>query len=213
MPDITPLNKNELKRLAGDFLMQYPQGFMSPEMIEIGKKHNVEKMTLMAQDMFKRRACANIHVTGDNMIKVVSRSSMISMFEKPKFKAFINNLSENDKAYLVNSLSQFLHAKNQKKGFESLVDILQTEKLAKWSLLTIIPAYFSPQIEVFIKPTTTKRVLKHFAMSSPVYHSTPTWDFYEQYRYLMNTAKKEVDASLSPSNPAFSGFLMMSVNS
>jgi hypothetical protein len=44
-----------------------------------------------------------------------------------------------------------------------------------------------------------------------VYKPTPTWDFYTAYRDLINHAKTQVDSSLSPSNAAFSGFLMMAM--
>ncbi|MGH1439652.1 MAG: hypothetical protein ACRBBR_06050 [Cellvibrionaceae bacterium] len=204
------LDTTELKKLEGDFLLQYPKGFNSPEMIEIGKKHKMNKMVEMAQEFFTKTACSNPNVTADNMVKMISRSSMVSMFEKPKFRDFVNNLNDNDKAFLVESLSQLLHGKQQ-LGFEGFVDILRTEKLAKWSLVSIIPAYYSPTKEVFVKPTTAKRVLSHFEMTDPVYKPAPTWDFYKKYRKLINEAKKSVDSDLSPSNAAFSGFLMMSV--
>jgi hypothetical protein len=103
-----------------------------------------------------------------------------------------------------------LHGKKQ-LGFEAMVDILKTGKLAKWSLISIIPAYYSPTKEVFVKPTTAKRVLKHFEIDDPVYKPTPTWDFYKKYRQLINDSKGLVHESLSPSNAAFSGFLMMTV--
>ncbi len=204
------LDQKILKQLEANFLMQYPKGFADPEMEKIGKKHNVNKMTEMAQEFFTPQACSNVHITAENMIKVVSRSSMVSMFEKPKFRDFVRNMDENEKAFLVNALTQILHGKKQ-LGFEAMVDLLQTAKLAKWSLVTIIPAYYSPKKEVFVKPTTAKNILKHFEIADPVYKPTPTWEFYKKYRALINGAKPKVDKSLSPSNAAFSGFLMMTV--
>ncbi|MFT5692431.1 MAG: hypothetical protein ACI92E_001765, partial [Oceanicoccus sp.] len=96
-------------------------------------------------------------------------------------------------------------------GFEAMVDLLKTAKLAKWSLVTIIPAYYAPNKEVFVKPTTAKNILNYFEITDPVYKPAPTWDFYKKYRTLINEAKTKVDKSLSPSNAAFSGFLMMTV--
>jgi len=90
-----------------------------------------------------------------------------------------------------------------------MVSILATEKLAKWSIISIIPAYYKPTKEVFVKPTTAKGILKHFNIEDLSYKPLPSWGFYKKYRKLMNDAKKEVDPSLSPSNAAFSGFLMM----
>lgn len=206
------LDEKKLKKLELDFLMQYPQGFNDPEMIKIGKKHRVDKMSEMAKECFSKRACSNVHVTAENMIKMVSRSSMVSMFEKPKFRDFVRGMDENEKVFMVQALSQMLHGKQQ-LGFEAMVDILRTQKLAKWSLLTIIPAYYSANKEVFVKPTTAKNILRHFEITDPVYKPAPTWDFYKKYRKLINEAKKKVNTNLSPSNAAFSGFLMMTVKS
>jgi hypothetical protein len=207
---VTLLDPQKLKILEGAFFMRFPQGFNDPEMAANVKKHRMEKMVEMTRECFTKRAFGNIHTTTDNMIKIISRSSMVSMFEKPKFKDFVNNLSENEKAFLVKALYQMLHGKQQ-LGFEAMADMLRTEKLAKWSLMTIIPAYYSPAEEVFVKPTTAKGILRHFEIDDPVYKPAPTWDFYEKYRRLINEAKGRVDTNLSSSNAAFSGFLMMTV--
>ncbi len=208
------LDEKKLKHLQAEFLMQYPGGFADPAMVTIGKRHNVDRMTRLAQECFTPEGCANVHVAAENMVKVVSRSSMVSMFEKPKFRDFVKGLNEHDKAFMVNALSQLLHNKaqsRQRAGFDALVDILKTEKLAKWSLITIIPAYYAPRREVFVKPTTAKNILRYFEIDDPVYKPTPTWDFYKKYRKLINEGKTRVESSLSPSNAAFSGFLMMTV--
>jgi hypothetical protein len=204
------LEREKLKHLEANFLRQYPQGFADQEMQKILKKHRMEKMVSLAKECFSEAACSNVHVTAENMIKVVSRSSMVSMFEKPKFRDFVRKMNENEKAFLVNALRQMLHGKQQ-LGFEAMVDILQSEKLAKWSLVTIIPAYYYPNKEVFVKPTTAKDILRYFDITEMVYKPTPSWKFYQQYRKLIKDAKGTVDKSLSPSNAAFTGFLMMSV--
>lgn len=206
----TVLDTDKLKELELDFLMQFPGGFADPEMLAMTKKHNFNKMVDFAQDAFNKVACSNIHTTAENMIKVVSRSSMVSMFEKPKFRDFVRNLNEYDKAFLVEALSNILHGKEQ-LGFEAIVDIMRVEKLAKWSLVSIIPAYYSPKKHVFVKPTTAKNILKHFEIDDPVYKPAPTWDFYKKYRKLIVNGKFNVDKRLSPSNAAFTGFLMMTV--
>ncbi|MEH6557650.1 MAG: hypothetical protein V7459_15060 [Oceanicoccus sp.] len=204
------LEREKLKHLEANFLRQYPQGFADQGMEKILKKHRTEQMVSLAKECFSEAACSNVHVTAENMIKVVSRSSMVSMFEKPKFRDFVRKMDENEKAFLVNALCQMLHGKQQ-LGFEAMVDILQSEKLAKWSLVTIIPAYYYPTKEVFVKPTTAKDILRYFDITEMVYKPTPSWKFYRQYRKLIKDAKATVDKSLSPSNAAFTGFLMMSV--
>ncbi len=205
------LDTEKLKKLELDFLMRFPQGFADPEMLAITKKHNFNRMVEFTQAAFDKVACSNIHVTADNMVKVVSRSSMVSMFEKPKFRDFVKNLNEYDKAFLVEALVNMLHGKEQ-LGFEAMVDILRVEKLAKWSLVSIIPAYYAPKKQVFVKPTTAKNILKYFELEDPIYKPAPTWDFYKKYRKLIIEGKSKVDKSLSPSNAAFTGFLMMTVD-
>jgi len=132
------------------------------------------------------------------------------MFEKPKFRDFIQSLNDSDKSFLVDALDNLLHGKQQ-VGFEAMVDLLKTAKLAKWSLVSIIPAYYQPTTEVFVKPTTAKNVIRFFEVEQLIYKPTPTWAFYQAYRDLINQMKRQCDKSLSPSNAAFSGFLMMSM--
>lgn len=205
------LDPGKLHAAEAAFLAQFPQGFADPEMEKIGKKHRMTPMIEFARESFSEKALSgNVQLAADNMVKAVSRSSMVSLFEKPKFRDFVKAMDEHEKAFLVNALRQQLHGK-QAAGFEAMVDILKTGKLAKWSLSTIIPAYYKPTREVFVKPTTAKGILKFFDIADPVYHPTPTWDFYRKYRKLINDSKKEVSKSLSPSNAAFSGFLMMTV--
>ena len=204
------LDEKTLKAAEAKFFAHYPGGFDDPEMVKIGKKHRMDQMVAFAQESFAKKQCRHIDVTAENMVKAVSRSSMVSMFEKPKFRDFVKSLGPNDKAFMVDALSQLLHGK-QAAGFDALVELLKTEKHAKWSLVTIIPAYYAPHEEVFVKPTTAKGVIAHFGIDDLVYKPTPSWAFYERYRECINAAKEKVDARLSPSNAAFSGFLMMAM--
>lgn len=203
-------DKKKLRTLESIFLAEYPLGFEDPAIQQIGKKHRMDKMVEFTQQAFAKKAFTNIETVADNMVKAVSRSSMVSMFEKPKFRDFVKRMNRDEKAFLVHALKQMLHG-NQQAGFEAMVDLLLTEKLAKWSLVTIIPAYYAPVDEVFVKPTTAKSVLRYFELDEPVYKPRPSWVFYQQYRALINDAKTRVNPNLSPSNAAFSGFLMMTV--
>ena len=103
-----------------------------------------------------------------DMIKVVGRSSMVSVFEKPKFKDFANQLTPQQGEQLTKGLRDFLYADEQ-RGFENMVAVLKLGKMAKWTLVSIIPAYFRPQVDVYIKPTTTKGVIAFFDLKGMVY--------------------------------------------
>jgi hypothetical protein len=204
------LDRSTLKTAEAMFLQRFPGGFDDPEMQVIAKRHRMDRMITFAQESFSLSALEDVNKSADNMVKIVSRSSMVSMFEKPKFRDFVGCLSAADREFLVRSLGQLLHG-DQQSGFEALVDLMQTEKLAKWSLVSIIPTYFSPNTEVFVKPTTAKNIIAHFEVPDLVYRPLPSWHFYTAYRELINQSKKLVDPGLSPTNAGFSGFLMMAM--
>lgn len=204
------LDRSTLKTAEAMFLQRFPGGFDDPEMQVIAKRHRMDRMITFAQESFSLSALEDVNKSAENMVKIVSRSSMVSMFEKPKFRDFVGCLSAADREFLVRSLGQLLHG-DQQSGFEALVDLMQTEKLAKWSLVSIIPTYFSPNTEVFVKPTTAKNIIAHFEVPDLVYRPLPSWHFYTAYRELINQSKKLVDPGLSPTNAAFSGFLMMAM--
>jgi len=167
-------------------------------------------MVEFTQTAFSKKAFRDTGRICENMVKTVSRSSMVSMFEKPKFRDFVKRLSLNEKQFLADALKKLLHGK-QRAGFEAMVDLLITEKLAKWSLVTIIPAYYAPNDEVFVKPTTAKGIIQQLDLDGLTYKPRPSWEFYDAYRSMIHEAKKQVDPGLSPSNAAFTGFLMMAL--
>lgn len=204
--------EDKLKSFEDRFLSRYPGGFADPEIQQQVKKHKMEKLTDFAQEAFSKKAFDDSSALVEDMIRMVSRSSMVSVFEKPKFRDFVHSLTAQDKVFLSESLKLFLHGKKQETGFERMVDLLASAKLAKWSLLTVFGAYYAPSEEVFIKPTTCKNVLRTFSFDDITYSPKPTWDFYQEYRERINAMKMCVDESLRPSNAAFSGFLMMSMD-
>ncbi|ASG67448.1 hypothetical protein fh0823_00370 [Francisella halioticida] len=203
---------DRLRKLKLDFLEVYPQGFNNPEMQKIAKKHNIDKLSEMAQQAFANSSSSSVDAFLEDIIRIVSRSSMVSMFEKPKFKDFIHHLDDIQKQKFSDALINLVNGQ-QKKGFEDLVSILGKAKLAKWSLITICLFYFDPQKEVFIKPTVTKDVINFFEIEDLVYKTTPTWEFYEKYRDVIHNMKNSVDKSIAINNAAFTGFIMMSLNS
>ncbi len=205
------MNLKKLKQAEKSFLRRYPGGFNHPEMLTLGKKHKMDQMIAFTQEHFAKGKFSAPETMIENIVKVIGRSSMVSVFEKPKFKDFALDLALEDQKRLVGGLKQQLYGKEQ-KGFETILDVLKGGKLAKWSLMTICPLYFRPQFEVYVKPTTAKGVIDFFELKSLTYHPTPTWAFYEAYRALVNEMKAEIDPRLSPNNAAFTGFLMMSLD-
>src|SRR5687768_14618347 len=204
------MNLKKLKQAEEEFFNRYPGGFANPEMIAIRKKHKMEKMIELTQDGFAKRNFKLPDLVIENMIKVITHSSLISVFEKPKFRDFARSLPSEDRKTLAGALEELLHG-NQQIGFETMLDVLKNGKLTKWSLITICQAYYRPQVEVFVKPTTAKGIIEYFELKNLQYKPAPTWAFYDEYRAAINEMKSKVDASLSPYSVAFTGFLMRSI--
>ena len=200
------MNIQRLKQAEKHFYTLYPGGFADPKLIEIGKKHRGEKMHLMAGEAFAPEQFDRPRLVLENMVKIISRSSMVSLFEKPKFRDLAKGLVEPEVELLTQGLYHFLHGR-QAQGFEMMLDILAQYKLAKWTLLTIIPAYYHPEREVYIKPTTVKRAIRYFELTGLPYKPRPTYAFYTQYRAAIQEMKKI--APVTKDNAAFGGFIMI----
>ncbi|MBP1764319.1 MAG: hypothetical protein H6Q65_1377 [Firmicutes bacterium] len=206
------MNQMKLKEAQEQFFRRYPDGFSDSQMIAITKKHKVEKMKKMAQDSFALEQFASPANIVASMSKIVSQSSLISVFEKPKFKEFVNSISDQEKEQLAKGLKEFLYG-DQEAGFELMAGLLGKYKLAKWPLLTVYGIYFRPDEEVFIKPTTVKKIIECFELTGLTYSSAPTFAFYQAYREQIKQLKQRAEVSLQVDNAAFCGFLMLSIES
>ena len=202
------MNLRKLRDAEALFLHRYPGGFANEELTQTIKKHNVGKLIEFTHDALAKKSFGQQAQVLDSLIKTVSRSSMVSMFEKPKFRDYLNGQSVDERAYIVSAYKRLLHG-NQERGFNELVDALAEAKLAKWSLVTVCLFYYRPNTDVFVKPTTTKNVIRQFELENLVYKPRPSWTFYANYRDCIEQMKSKVDPSLSPNNAAFTGFLMM----
>lgn len=202
------MNVGKLKAYESEFLSRYPDGFYSPELEELGKKHKMDKMVVLAEGLFKEEAFDKPEQFCSQLIKLVTASSMVSLFEKPKFRDGINAMTYEEREALTAALKELFYG-DEGKGFEAYVACLHAKRLAKWPLVTAPLAYFRPHSEVFVKPTTVKGIIKHLELEGMTYSPSPSYGFYCAYRAAVNEMKTLVDPTLSPSNAAFSGFLMM----
>jgi hypothetical protein len=206
------MNLNKLKQAEQAFLRRYPGGFENPELIAVRvKKHKPDQMIALAKESFSAANFTHPALIVQNMMKVISRSSINSFFEKPRFRDFARALTPDEMQFLNVGLRELLHGSEQ-TGFEMVLDLLRHGKLAKWSLMTVCQTYFHPQRDVFIKPTTVKGVIQHFELENLQYRPMPSWSFYKAYRSIFHEMKSKLDPSLSPTNPAFSGFLWISIH-
>ena len=203
------LNINKLKIAEAHFLQSYPDGFADAGLEKVGKRHRVDKMTVFAKKVLAKKEFDKPNALLENMVKLVSRSSMGSLFEKPKFRDMVNDLNSDDRVRLVASYKKLFHG-NQKKGLTEVVEFLAERKMAKWSLVTIGLVYYRPQKEVFVKPTTAKNIVQKLELDLD-YKPRPSWEFYEGYRKAILEMKSLVSPSLAPNNAALTGFLMMTL--
>ena len=203
------MNLNKLKSAEANFLQMFPAGFEDEGLVEVKNRHNLTKMNQLALEVFREE---NFYVADQflkGLVKVVSGSSMLSMFEKPKFRDMISSLNSAEKELLTSYYRELFHG-DQENAFDAIVDILAFHKMAKWSVVTISMSYYRPESEVFIKPTTTKKIISELGLNL-IYRPRPTWSFYERYREIVLEIKKNVRSSLSPNNAALTGFLMIAL--
>lgn len=205
------MNINKLKQAEAQFLARYPAGFADPGMTAIKKKHNVDKLAEFTRGNLTRTNFNKPDFIAETVLKVVSRSSMVSRFEKPKFRDFIGSLNSHEKEHLAFAFEMRLFGRKKRDGFEEILGMLSHHRIAKWAVISVVPFYFAPTREAFVKPTTAKGILDYLEVEGLQYRPTPSWEFYRGYQKLLGQVKKEVSPSLSPNNAALSGFLMSSM--
>lgn len=205
------MNRSKLLQAEARFLAQYPGGFADPGMAHIKKKHNVDKLTEFAQLNLQRASFNRPEHVADTVLKIISRSSMVSRFEKPRFADFVRGLNSHEKEAFASAFEKRLYGRAKKRGFEELVGMLQPFGLAKWSVVSVVPFYVHPQNEIFVKPTTAKGIIVNLEIEDLHYKPAPTWEFYQGYKKLLGDVRETVSSSLSPNNAALTGFLMTSL--
>jgi hypothetical protein len=207
------MNLKKLKQAETEFLARYPEGFADPGLAHIMKKHNVGKLTEFAQANLTRSHFNRPEHIAETLVRIISRSSMVSMFEKPRFRDFIRSLNSHEKEHLAFAFEKRLHGRAKTSGFEEILGMLSHYKIAKWPIISAVPFYFAPNREAFVKPTTAKGIIAFLEVDGLQYKPAPSWEFYSGYRKLLDEVKKEVHPSLSSNYAALSGFLMTTMRS
>lgn len=203
------MNILRLREAEAGFLQRYPGGFSDPGMDSVRRKHNVDKLVEFARANLRRADFSRPQHIADTMLKIISRSSMVSRFEKPRFRDFIGGLNSHEKQALADSLEQRLYGR-KRAGFEALLGQLDHYGVAKWPLMTAVPFYAAPTREVFVKPTTAKGIIAFLEVEGLLYKPAPDWEFYRGYQALLRAVRKQVVPTLAPNYAALSGFLMSS---
>ena len=204
------MNLEKLKDVETEFLLQYPTGFQDAKFFPTMKKFNPSKLEEFTKENLKKENFSNPDLVVDAFFKIIQKSVLVSLFDKLKFRDMLVGLSFYKKDMLSIELFELLHG-NKRDGFEGLVEFLSQYNLAKWTIISVLLYYNDRQKEYFIKPTTTKNVIKYFEIKDLVYKPTPSFEFYDSYKKVLNEMKKNVDKSLSFDNAAFTGFLRIAM--
>jgi len=205
------MNLIKLKQAQEAFYSMYPQGFDSPQLVQVSKRHKMDKLISFSHEAFAKNTMKDVEETAENMVRMVTRSSMVSLFEKPKYRDSVRGMDMMEKMQLVHSLDILLHG-NEEKGFNLMLEVLLRHQLAKWTLISVFRCYYYPTTDLLFKPTTVKNVIKTFELENLVYKPRPSYDFFVKYRNAINEMKTHVDENFKRSNAAFSGFLMMGMD-
>lgn len=202
------MNVQKLKVAEHRFFSRYPNGWESEEMKPIKKKHKVGKMDVLAQEVFHLDALDRELEAMDTILKFITKSSIVSVFEKVKFKNLINESDDLFKRDIVGAIRTMLH-EDEELGFNRLVGLLSPYKMAKWPIVTMMLMYYRPTTNPFVKPTTVKRIIQEYELDCIPYSPKMNYAFYDDYRRAFVEMTTHVDPQLSISYGHFSGFLMM----
>ena len=83
--------------------------------------------------------------------------------------------------------------------------------LAKWTIISVTPYCINRQSEYFVKPTTTKMIIKYFELKDCIYKPKPSFEFYQNYTKALNEMKVNLHKSLTYDNVAFTSFLKIAI--
>lgn len=206
------MNLEKLKDLESEFLHSYPEGFKDESFFPSIQKFNPQKLENFAKDMLKKENFSNPNLFIEGFFKVVQKSVMVSLFDKLKLKDALATLNSYEKDMLSIEIYELLYG-NKKDGFEGLVDFLAQYKLAKWTIISVTPYCINRHSEYFIKPTTTKMIIKYFELQDLVYKPKPSFEFYKKYTKALDEMKINLHDSLTFDNVAFTSFLKVAIES
>lgn len=207
------MNLHRLKTAEAAFLSEFPGGFNNPgpAMQRILRIHNVDQLATFTHANVTEATLSQPQLFADTLLKIMSRSSMVSRFEKPLFKSFLGGLSTKHTRALAEAFRKRLSGRQKREGFEEIVALFSRHSVARWSFVSALPFYFAPTKEAFVKPMAAKKIVALLEMDDLRYHARPDWAFYNGYRKLILEIRKHVDPDLAPHNAAITGFLMSAV--
>lgn len=204
------MNIENLKDLEAEFLDEYPKGFDDERLLKLMKKFNPDKLEKISKEAFDKKNFSQPDLICQNFINIISKSVVISFYDKLKLKDAFINMGMYEKDMFSIALYDILY-KNKKEGFDSIVEILSKYNLAKWTLITIIPYYMNRKNDYFIKPTTSKNIINYLELDNLIYKPRPSYEFYVNYKKNLDKLKKVTQKSFTKDNICFTAFLRLGI--
>lgn len=202
------MNKKKLKELEENFFEYYPKGFEDEKLIKTSKIFDTKRFNNVVKSSFDIKNFSNCEQICQDFFKILLKSPLISFYEGDILKSALKSFTNYEKDMLSIYLQELLH-EDLNSGFEDFVELLAIKNLAKWHIVTLIPYYFAPEQNYFLKPTTTKNIIKYFELENLKYNSKPNYEFYENYTKELEIMKNSVRKELRDDNAKFTGFLRM----
>ncbi len=177
------------------FFSIYPDGFNDEAMLKAKKKHDDSKIidffANLTENDFKNKRPETLC---EQISKILSKSTMISTFEKITFRNYIAN--KDIQLPFLMSLYNLIYYYNE-ESFNDFIDALSLLKeernafAAKWPIVTFF-TYYNIEHAFPVKPTTVKKVAKMLNFDIE-YNSRPNFTTYEKINTMYNNFKNNND--------------------
>ncbi|MGL4382375.1 MAG: hypothetical protein ACRCTA_01510 [Bacilli bacterium] len=180
------------------FLNFFPNGLNDASFTELGKKYRSSNkvLSLIKEYTLTDLLLSDSYHLNNNIAfitKIVTLVPMVSTFEKIAFKNYINH-SDVQVEFCLKLYA--LITNNNQANFEAFIDHLCLKKnerncnAAKWPIITFFLAYFNEDREVFIKPTTTKKLANVLGYDIK-YQAYPNYQTYTLVKEMILDYKKQ----------------------
>lgn len=205
------MNIEKLKECEYRFYDYYKDGFNDEKLVKTTKLFNTLKFHEIAKKSFAIENFSNIEIVTEGFFTILLKSPLVSFYEGDILRKALKSFTNFEKEMLSIYLQDILYG-NLKNSFDDFIELMATKNLAKWQIVTLIPYYFAPDKNYFLKPTTTKNIIKYFEIEGLKYHSKPTYEFYKRYIEIVKIMQNSVREELIGDNGRFTGFLRLAMN-
>lgn len=208
------MNLEKLKDCEERFFEYYKDGFEDEKLAKTVKLFNTIKFQTLAKNSFALENFSNFEYISQSFFEILLKSPLISFYERDLIKDALKNFTNYEKDMLSIYLKDLLYEdleENIKDSFDELVELIASKNLAKWHILTLIPYYFAPDKNYFLKPSTTRNIVKYFELENIKYKPRPSFEFYKDYTKNLQKMKNIVNPILRDDNGRFTGFLRLAM--